>query len=166
VLPLALTDDDPAVRAAAVGLLGELPLEMRVRLAFPMLDDPVRAVRIETAQVLAAVPAGDLSAGQRASLDRALQEYVTAQQASAERPEAQTNLGNLYAAQGEVEQAVAAYNTAAELDPGYIPAHVNLADLYRARGMEAAAEETLRKASAIDPQNAAVHHALGLSLVR
>ncbi len=166
VLPLALSDPDPGVRAAAVGLLEQTPLNVRVRLAFPMLDDPVRAVRIETARVLASIPAGELSTQQQASLDAALQEYVTAQQASAERPEAQTNLGNLYAMQGKEEQAVAAYNTAIDLDPAYVPAYVNLADLYRAVGKEVDSDKVLRRAAVIVPENAAIHYALGLSLVR
>jgi tetratricopeptide (TPR) repeat protein len=166
VLPLALSDPDPMVRAAAVGVLEQTPLNVRVRLAFPMLDDPVRAVRIETARVLAAIPAGELSTQQRASLETALQEYATSQLASAERPEAQANLGNLYAAQGKEEQAVAAYNTAIDLNRAYVPAYVNLADLYRAKGKEADADKVLRKAAGIVPDNAAIHHALGLSLVR
>jgi tetratricopeptide (TPR) repeat protein len=166
VLPLALSDADPAVRAAAVGILDRTPLSIRVRLAFPMLDDPVRAVRIEAARVLAEVPAGELSTVQRASLEQALREYVTAQQASAERPESQTNLGNLYAAQGKDKPAITAYHTALELDPAYVPAHVNLADFYRSLGKETEAEKTLRRAAGIIPDSPAVHHALGLSLVR
>ncbi len=166
VLPQALSDDDPGVRAAAVEVLDQTPLNIRVRLAFPMLDDPVRAVRIESARVLAAIPAGELSTGQRAALDKALQEYVAAQHANAERPEAQTNLGNLYTAQGKTEQALAAYHKATELNPAYVPAYVNLADFYRAQGKETEAEKVLRRAAGITPDNATVHHALGLTLVR
>jgi tetratricopeptide (TPR) repeat protein len=166
VLPLALSDDDPAVRAAAVGVLEQTPLNIRVRLAFPMLDDPVREVRIEAARVLAEVPAGELSTVQRTSLEGALQEYITAQQASAERPEAQTNLGNLYASQGKEELAVAAYHTAIAIDQRYVPAYVNLADFYRSLGKELEAEKTLRQAASIIPKSAAAQHALGLSLVR
>jgi len=166
VLPLALADTDPGVRAAAVGVLEQTPLNFRVRLAFPMLDDPVRAVRIEAARVLVAIPAGELTTRQRASLEKALQEYVTAQLASAERPEAQTSLGNLYAKQGKEEQAVTAYLTALDLNPVYVPAYVNLADLYRAGGKEADADKVLRQAAATVPANAAIHYALGLSLVR
>lgn len=166
VLPLALSDDDPAVRTAAVGILDRMPLNMRARLAFPMLEDPVRVVRIETASVLAGIPAGDLSAEQRALLDKALQEYVEAQQANAERPEAQTNLGNLYAAQGDANRATTFYNAAIELEPTHMPAYVNMADLYRTQGKDAEAEKILRKASNISPNNAAVHHALGLTLIR
>ncbi|HYQ70706.1 MAG TPA: multiheme c-type cytochrome, partial [Gammaproteobacteria bacterium] len=139
VLPLALSDPDPGVRTAAVGILEQTPLNFRVKLAFPMLEDPVRAVRIEAARVLAGAPPGELSATQRASLESALQEYVMSQQASAERPEAQTNLGNLYAKQENTELAVAAYQTAIDIEPAYIPAYVNLADLYRTLGKEKAA---------------------------
>lgn len=166
VLPLALADDDPGIRAAAVTVLDPVPLELRVRLAFPMLEDPVRAVRIETARVLAPIPTGELSKDQRALLDNALQEYIASQQAMAERPEAQTNLGGLYAGLGETEKATAAYTTAIELNPAYVPGYVNLADLYRAQGREAEAEKVLRQAAKVSPGNADVHHALGLSLVR
>jgi predicted CXXCH cytochrome family protein len=166
VLPLALADDDPGVRAAAVAMLDSVPLDIRVRLAFPMLEDPVRAVRIETARVLASIPTGELSKDQQALLDKALQEYIVSQQAMAERPEAQTNLGGLYAALGESDKAAAAYKTAIELNPVYVPGYVNLADLYRAQGKETEAEKVLRRAAKKIPGNAGVHHALGLSLVR
>ncbi len=166
VLTLGLSDNDPVVRAAAVSALEYVPSEIRVRLAFPMLDDPVRAVRIEAARVLASIPAGELSTEQAALRQNALQEAVMAQQVNAERPEAQTNLGNLYAALGESEKAVAAYKTAIDLNPVYVPGYVNLADLYRAQGKETKAENLLRRAAKVSPENADVHYALGLSLVR
>lgn len=166
VLPLGLSDGDPNVRAAAVSALENVPLNIRVRLAFPMLEDPVRAVRIETARVLSTIPTGDLAADQQALLENALQEYIAAQQANAERAEAQTNMGNLYAAQGEEEKAIAAYMTATELNPAFVPGYVNLADFYRAQGKETEAAKVLRQAVEILPDNAAVHYALGLSLVR
>jgi predicted CXXCH cytochrome family protein len=166
VLPQGLADNDPGVRTAAVAALESVPADLRVPLAFPMLEDPVRAVRIEAARVLGSMPAGDLSTAQRALLEKALQEAVSAQQAMAERPEAQTSLGGLYAALGDVEQAVAAYKTAIELNAAYVPGYVNLADLYRAQGREAEAEKVLRQAARVNPENASVHHALGLSLVR
>ncbi len=166
VLPQGLADNDPGVRTAAVAALESVPADLRVPLAFPMLEDPVRAVRIEAARVLGSMPAGDLPMEQRALLEKALQEAVSAQQAMAERPEAQTSLGGLYAALGDMEQAVAAYKTAIELNAAYVPGYVNLADLYRAQGREAGAEKVLRQAARVNPENASVHHALGLSLVR
>jgi Flp pilus assembly protein TadD len=166
VMTVGLSDDNPGVRAATVGVLETAPAEMRARLVFRMLNDPVRAVRIEAARVLASIPAGELPAEQRALLEKGVQEYVVAQQVMAERPEAQTNLGSLYAAQGEVEQAVSAFNEAIALNSAYVPAHVNLADLYRSQGDEPRVDSVLRQALKATPDSAAVHHALGLSLVR
>ena len=166
VLVSGLSDDDARVRQAAMGLLERVPLNMRVQLAFPGLEDPVLAVRMEAARVLSAVPAGELTAEQRTLLENGIEDYVAAQLASAERPEAQTNLGNLYAARGELEQAETAYETAIDLNPVFTPGYINLADLYRVSGNETAAEKLLRRAIRVIPENADVHYALGLSLIR
>lgn len=166
VLTQGLTGNSPSVRAAAVTVLETAPSEIRIRLALPMLGDPVRAVRIEAARVLAALPDEELAADQRALFETALQEYIEAQQAMAERPEAQINLGNLHAVRGEFDKAITAYKTATDLDPGYVPGYVNLADLYRSRGKEAEAGKILRRAAEVVPGSADVHYALGLALVR
>ena len=166
ILTLGLWDDDPGVRAATAGILDQLPVQLRVQLAFPVLEDEVRAVRIEAARSLAAIPTGDLNDKQRVLLEQGIQEYINAQLAMAERPEAQANLGSLYGAQGEMDKALAAFNTAIDLNPAYIPAYVNLADLYRAQGDERKADSMLRRALKIAPESADVHHALGLSLIR
>ncbi len=133
---------------------------------FPLLNDPVRAVRIEAARVLARIPQGDLDNDLRTLLNNGIEEYIASQQSSAERPEAQVNLGNLYAARGQTDEANSAYRIAMELDPAFIPAYVNLANLYRMNHEDTAGERVLRKAISIAPDNAAVHHALGLLLVR
>jgi len=166
VLQTGLMDENPMVREAATTLLDAAPPDIRVPLAFPLLSDPVRAVRIEAASVLATIPGGELTADQQALLEKGFQEYVAAQQAMAERPEAQTNLGNFYVARGEFDRAVSAYKTATEVNPGYVPAYVNLADLYRLHGKETKAEKVLRRATLVVPTSADAHHALGLSLVR
>jgi tetratricopeptide (TPR) repeat protein len=166
VIGLGLADSDAAVRVATLDALETVPPQLRVQFAFPMLSDPVRAVRIEAARILAPIPQGDLSAEQRRKLDAASKEYIASQQANADRPEAQTNLGNFYAAKGDRREAIESYNTSIELAPYYLPAYVNLADFYRRVGQESDALELLQRAVKINPDNAAAHHALGLSLVR
>ncbi len=161
-----ISDPDPLVRASAVRPLDYAPPEIRVRLAFPLLDDPVRAVRIEAARVLAPIPPGDLPEDRRSVLSAAIQEYMDAQMVMAERPEAQVNLGILYASMGDAPRAVNAYRTALEIDPSYIPGYVNLADVYRAQADESEAEKVLRQAIRLRPGNADVRYALGLTLVR
>ena len=162
----SLQESDPIVRVAALQALESAPLEIRVKLVFSALNDPVRAVRIEAARILASISAGNLTADQKSLLYNGLQEYIDAQQTMAERPEAQVNLGNLYTALGKAAKAAMAYQTAMELSPVFTPAYVNLADLHRTQGAEAEAEKVLRNAIKMVPASADAHYALGLSLAR
>ena len=166
VLAIGNADSNPMLRAAIPTALEAVPPNAQVRLAWPLLSDPVRAVRIEAARLLAAIPVGELPAEQRVQLDKAMNEYIESQLAMAERPEAQANLGNLYAARGDLDKAVSAYLAASAIEPMFVPAYVNLADLYRSRGDEAAAEKVLRQAAGLIPDSGALHYALGLSLIR
>jgi predicted CXXCH cytochrome family protein len=166
-LTSGLNDESHSLlRVTALMTLANLPEDLRMLLALPMLQDPIRAVRIEAAQLLASIPNKSMSTDQQLLLDKALQEYITAQEANAERPEAQTNMGILYAARNQVERAASAYNTAIELNPIYVQAYVNLADMYRTQGDESKTEEVLRHAALMVPDSADIHHTLGLSLVR
>jgi tetratricopeptide (TPR) repeat protein len=161
-----LEDEDAMVRMASIGALEGLQPAMLVQLVFPLLDDPVRSVRIEAARVLAPVPVGQLQGEQLSIYKKAASEYVESQTANAERPEAQLNLGNYYAARGELDEATAAYKKAIELEDIFVPAYVNLADLYRAQQKETDAYKVLLKARHTAADNADVRHALGLLLVR
>jgi Flp pilus assembly protein TadD len=60
----------------------------------------------------------------------------------------------------------AEYKTAMRLSPQYAPAAANLADLYRSIGREGDGESVLRAALTASPQDAGLHHALGLTLIR
>ena len=139
---------------------------MLAQLAFPLLDDPVRSVRIEAARVLAPVPTGKLQGELLTIYNSAAREYINSQQVNAERPEAQLNLGNYYAAKGDNERAITAYKKAISLEDVFVPAYINLADLYRMQAKDREAEKILRKAIHIDPENADAFYALGLSLIR
>ncbi len=165
----SLQDRDPLVRLGAVQALDNLDPRMRLPLLFPLLQDPVRAIRIEAARGLAPLPAAQLAqlpAAHRAVLDKATEEYIVAQQTNADRPESHLNLGLLYTERGEFTQAEAAYRTALKLQPTFVQAYVNLADLYRLQGKDSDGEKALRQAAAIAPQDADVQQALGLLLVR
>jgi len=162
----ALADPDALVRAAAAVALAGADPGTRALWLPPLLADPVRQVRMESARALAGEPEALLSPQQREAFAAALREYVAAERFNADRPEGRANLGNLHATQGRFDEAVAAYRSALALDPGFEPAALNLADVYRGGGLEADAERTLREALARDPRSASAQHALGLSLAR
>src|SRR5208282_4961609 len=147
----ALSNTDPAVSANALA---------------PLLSDPVRAVRIEAAEVMAATPPYGFPEDAVEAFNRATDEYIAAQELNADRPEAHLNLGLLYAKQNHFDKAAAELETALSLDPGFAPAAVNLADLYRAQNKDADGEHVLRDAMSRSPHDASLEHALGLLMVR
>ena len=161
-----LRDPNALVRFGALQSLVQVPLNEHLPLAVPRLSDPVRAVRIEAASLLAAVPAGQFGAEQRAAFERAGAEYVETQRYNADRAEARVSLGIFYASRGDPTKGEEEIKAAIRLDPFFIPAYVNLADLYRARGRDAEGESILRGGLKIAPKSAILHHALGLALVR
>ncbi|HEX3127683.1 MAG TPA: tetratricopeptide repeat protein [Thermoanaerobaculia bacterium] len=151
-----LRDPDPLVRFGAITATEALDPKSRLRLASPLLTDPDRSVRIEAARILI----GSSAPG----LEPALAEFQAAQEQ--DRPEGRLNLGWLAATRGDLAGAEAAYRAALKLDPLYLPAFVNLADLYREQGREPEGEALLRQALRAAPDDASLHHARGLLLVR
>ncbi len=157
-----VADKDQLVRrGAALALAGTDPGVSAAILA-PLVRDPVRAVRIEAADVLAgALPADDATA-----LREATGEYIAAQEFNADRPEAHLDLALLSAREKQYGKAESQLRDALSLEPSFAPAAVNLADLYREMGRDADGERVLDDAIAHSPGNASLQHALGLLLIR
>ncbi len=159
-------DPDPLIRRATAHTLSGLDIPDRVRLAAPLLADPIRDVRLEATSTLAPVAARDLDPSQRAALEVAVRERRASLASDADRSEAQYNLGVLEMARGNIGAAETAFRLAIQRDPTFGPAYLNLAEVLRGTGREAEAEKTLREALRVDAGDAPAHHALGLSLVR
>jgi predicted CXXCH cytochrome family protein len=162
----AASDPDPLVRRAAAEGLMAFDAAPRVEIGVPLLGDPVRSVRLEAVASLLDVPRSAFSVAQLAALDHGIAEYRQAQGFNADRAEAQLNLGMLEARLGNFAAARQAFETAMRLQPSFVPAYVDLADLQRRQGDEVDAAATVRRALQFAPDDAAVHEALGLSLVR
>ena len=163
----ALTDPDPLVRVAALRALSpSMPPDQRWLRANPLLSDPIKAVRLEAAVVLADQGVDALSKEDRLRLEAAWAEYEASQRFNADRPEARANLAGFLLRRGKPADAEVEYLAGLKLEPSAIPLAVNLADLYRAQGKEAESEKVLRQGIAFTPNAAAAHHALGLSLIR
>lgn len=162
----ALADPDPMVRIGALDMLENVPADQVWSLVSPLLSDPIRGVRIRTASLLAGVPTASQPLPDRPRFDQAAAEFIAAQRANAERPEARTALGNFLAQRGRVREAEAEYKAALRLSPQYAAAAINLADLDRQRGQDGDSETVLRAALASSPRDAALHHSLGLTLTR
>jgi predicted CXXCH cytochrome family protein len=161
-----LRDPDPMVRLGALRAMEQLPIDVRWTNAKGALADPVRAVRMEAATVLADVPLPNMSDADRKAWDKAAQEYIAAKRFNADRAEERGNLARFYVKQGKADLAEQEYLAAIKLAPRQVPPRIDLADLYRASGREAQAETLLRQTISETPEAAAAHHALGLALIR
>ena len=166
VLSRTAQAQDPLLRAASVSAASALSIEARVRVTAPLLRDPIKSVRTAATTTLLQVPRSAFRQQQSDDYAQALNEWLEVQQLHADRPEAQLNLGQKLAADGDAVRAAAAYRRAIELMPTFAPAYVNMADLYRAAGREADVEAVLQRGLSASPDDPAIHHALGLSLVR
>lgn len=161
-----LKDSDALVRAAAVRFLETTDPNTLLEFGMPLLDDPILAVRTEAARTLAPLVRFTLTEAEKNRLEAGLSAYRASQLVNAERPESHLNLGLLETARQNSTAAEQAYRTALRLDPHFGPAYVNLADLDRAWGRDAEGEQVLREGLAALPDDASLHHALGLLLIR
>jgi predicted CXXCH cytochrome family protein len=162
----ALSDPDPMVRIGALDMLENVFPGQVWPVVSPLLADPVRGVRIRAASLLAAVPTVSQPPPDREGFEHAAAEFVAAQRANADRPEARATLGSFLARRGQPIDAEIEYKAALQLSPQYLAASINLADLYRQLGRDGDGEAVLRAAIALSPRAAAARHALGLTLTR
>jgi predicted CXXCH cytochrome family protein len=161
-----LKDRDPMVRIGAMDMLAQVPSEQLWTPVAPLLSDPVRGVRMRAALLLAAVPTARQPSADRARFESAAAEFVAARRLNADRPEERATLASFYTRRGLTAEAETEYKAALRLAPQYVPAATNLADLYRQTGRDRDGEGVLRDALARASQDAGLHHALGLLLIR
>jgi predicted CXXCH cytochrome family protein len=164
VLTSAAQDASPWLRSAAAGACDALPADQRLKVAEPLLSDPVLGVRIEAARVLSVLPDEGLSPNVRDRLAAGLREFEAAQRVQADMPGSHLNLAIVYGNRGEDARAEEEYRIALRMDPAFLPASFNLATLLNKIGRNPDAETVLRDAIALTPDQAELHYSLGLLL--
>ena len=160
----ATKDTDPLVRVTAVDGLDRLTPDQKLAVVTPLVRDPIRAVRIQAARVLAGGPIERLEPARRKEFESALAEYKQAQIYNADMPSGNLNLALVETSLKEFDSAVEHYKTAIRLDPEFLPARVNLGNLYNQLGRNADAERVFREAVERAPDNGDLHYSLGLLL--
>jgi tetratricopeptide (TPR) repeat protein len=142
------------------------PELMSLPVAMQLVTDDTLSVRLAATSALLRLDPLMWPAGNQQEIQAAYAEYKQAQLVNIERPESHINIANLERMQGRLDTAERGYQTALTLNPRFVPAYVNLADLYRQWAREPDAEATLRAGLDRLPEEANLHHALGLSLIR
>ncbi len=161
-----LNSDDSMLRWGATRGLNYADPASQLRLAPPLLTDPVRAVRIEALPIVLSLGNDTLSNAIRQQRKRVVEEYIAVQMANPERVESHVNLGNLYRELQRFGKAEDAYKTGLRINPDFVPAYINLSDLYRLQQRETYAQNLLLQGIDRLPQQPMLQQMLGLSLVR
>jgi len=164
LLERALGDEDALIRHAAVDTIDSARSEQLSEWLAPMLEDPVRAVRLRAAARLGTIGPDYLTAAQRVLLNESLDEYVSAMRDGLDFAAAGMILGNLYSARGDLRAAERYYRDALEVDELFFPAKMNLAVLVAQQGAEAEAELLFREVLEAYPNRYDAAYSLALLL--
>ncbi len=160
----ALQDDDALIRYTAIHNLAYLDQQTTLRLIAPKLYDQVKAVRMEAAMALAAIPESSLRPEDVEAFRTGIEEYRQAMLYNADFAPQRYNLGNLAAARGAEKEAETYYLQAIAIDDQFYPAKVNLAMLYNRTGQNDKAAGLMREVLETNEQLYEVAYSLGLLL--
>ncbi len=99
-----------------------------------MLGDQTAAIRVESASKLLAVPAEQIPAQYKESLEKAKKEYLETLKYGADFPTGKFNLANFYYNEKQIDKAEEFYKRALEQDKELHAIKINLALLYNSKG--------------------------------
>ena len=160
----ALTDPASLVRHSAINGFNPEDIKSFEKLMKPLLNDPVRGIRIEAAIRLSVVPEEQLSDPVKKARKEALREYTDVNLYVSDFPGGRYNLGIMYANAGDLEKAAEAYRAAIKTDNLFYMAKVNLANVYNQQGKNDEAERLLREVLNENPEIYQVNYSLALLL--
>lgn len=161
-LLLALQDREPLVRQTALRELLPFPAENRIAFAPPLLNDPVRAVRVTAAEILADIPKSQLPELYHDSYDVAMHEFLERLNFNQDFSTGQLHLAQTFDRQGKRKEAIEAYIKTLEIDHLMPSVRTNLARLYSQQQNNQAAIQVLEDALQLDKNNNAAAYALAL----
>lgn len=152
-------------RRAAIAGTAAFTWSMQWRMLSPLLSDPMLPIRTEAANILVTHWLL-LNKEQRRQLSRPLDEYLSIQRFNADRAFARVNIGNVYAAQRNLEGAIKAYQGAIKIEPIFPYSYINLANIYRHQKKPMQEFETLKQGLKATPKSAPLHYAMGMTAHR
>ena len=129
-----LGDPEPIIRETAVNAFHSKEQTDFVQTLAPLLNDPIKMVRITAASRLSILPEESFTGAQFQTLSSVLNEYLITLEYTADFPSGKYNLGNFYSNKGNFAKAEKFYRTAIKKDSLFFPAKSNLALLYYNQG--------------------------------
>jgi tetratricopeptide (TPR) repeat protein len=125
---------EPLVRERAIDAYHTSDARQLIRIIFPLLNDPLKMVRITAASKLSVVGRKFFTDEQFKKLSEVLDEYLQTLKYTADFPTGKYNLGNFYSNKGDNLKAEKFYLDAIKMDNNFYAAKSNLALLYYNQG--------------------------------
>jgi len=164
VIEKALSDPASLVRHSAINGYSPEDVKSFEKIMTPLLNDPVRGIRIEAAIRLSVIPEELLSDPVKKARKAAIKEYEEVNLYVSDFPGGRFNLGIMYANAGELEKAAESYRAAIQIDNLFYMAKINLATVYNQQNKNDEAERLLREVVAENPEITEVYYSLALLL--
>jgi tetratricopeptide (TPR) repeat protein len=160
----ALSDPASLIRHSAINSYQPEDVKSFEKTMLPLLNDPVKSIRMEAGIMLSAVPETQLSEPARQARKAALDEYLQANLYISDFAGGSFNLGIMYSNLGQIDKAVEAYKKSLTIDDLFYMAKVNLALIVARQGKNDEAERLLREVVAENPPIPDVYYSLALLL--
>lgn len=157
-----LKDSSSLVRYYALSAIVNLPVEQRVQIASPMLQDSIRGVRIEAAEVLADVDINQIPKEYQNSFTVAVIEYEKMLENRLDFPMGRFMAGQYQYRKGNIEGALKRFEEALVMDTLLHIARENMARIYNQQGKNDLAIKTLKTTISLDSENGQAYYSLGL----
>lgn len=146
-----LSDPSPLVRDQAVGIQRGAPSVQRIERLLPLLDDPVRSVRIAAAREFLDLRMAHMPDQVRQSLGAANREWQRSLMRKADFPESHLVIGGAALTFRDMRSAEQAFGEAARLDPQRTDAWAMVIRIRHALGNLDGARTALAEATAANP---------------
>ncbi|MFQ5446936.1 MAG: tetratricopeptide repeat protein [Saprospiraceae bacterium] len=158
----SLQSENPFIRYYAVSSTAAFPATERLKLLFPLLTDPVLAVRSQSSYMLAGVPEDMFGEKQLQDYRRACRDFENILKSQADFPAGQMLQGQYFHKKKNLQAAEKAYREALRQDPLLAQAHLYLANLYYQQQKLDAAETEFEKVTELQPEFGDAYFSLGL----
>ncbi|KAA3616901.1 MAG: hypothetical protein D8M58_05130 [Calditrichaeota bacterium] len=160
----ALNETEPLIRLNAVRSYSHQDYEDLLKNILPLLNDPIKSIRIEAGFKLSSLPMERIPAEKKNLLQNVIEEFTIAMNYSADFASSQHNLGILNNNLEKYDLAVKHYYEAIKIDSLFYPAKANLSVVLNKLGRNDEAETVLRDLILTQPDFPDAYYSLGLLL--
>ena len=157
-----LQDKEPIVRYHALGVFSMIPKSQRAAVISTMLKDPVRAIRIETANQLSDINKNELDESLREDFVKATKEFREYLKMHSDSAGGQVNISNFHSRRQEPELAIDALKKAVKIDNHFNMARMNMAYMLSMDKKYDEAEKVYKKVLEQEPYYSEAWYSLGL----